>query len=94
MALNGETVAAASSNKEVPDGVGPDNGVKGHAGELIVNAEITKQYKKNDNEKDCGFEYSFNVQCKDGGLRDFNFNLAPYQTGFNRTFKNRQPSKW
>ena len=81
MALNGETVAAASSNKEVPDGVGPDNGVKGHAGELIVNAEITKQYKKNDNEKDCGFEYSFNVQCKDGGLRDFNFNLAPYQTG-------------
>lgn len=81
MALNGETVAAASSNKEVPDGVGPDNGVKGHAGELIVNAEITKQYKRNDNEKDCGFEYSFNVQCKDGGLRDFNFNLAPYQTG-------------
>lgn len=81
MALNGETVAAASSNKEVPDGVGPDNGVKGHAGELIVNAEITKQYKKNDNEKDCGFEYSFNVQCKDGGGRDFNFNLAPYQTG-------------
>lgn len=81
MALNGETVAAASSNKEVPDGVGPDNGVKGHAGELIVNAQITKQYKKNDNEKDCGFEYSFNVQCQDGGLRDFNFNLAPYQTG-------------
>ena len=81
MALNGETVAAASSNKEVPDGVGPDNGVKGHAGELIVNAEITKQYTKNDNEKDCGFEYSFNVQCKDGGRRDFNFNLAPYQTG-------------
>ena len=81
MALNGETVAAASSNKEVPDGVGPDKGVKGHAGELIVNAEITKQYTKNDNEKDCGFEYSFNVQCKDGGRRDFNFNLAPYQTG-------------
>ena len=81
MALNGETVAAVDSNKEVPDGVGSDNGVKGHAGELIVNAEITKQYKKNDNEKDCGFEYSFNVQCKDGGLRDFNFNLAPYQTG-------------
>lgn len=81
MALNGETVAAASSNKEVPDGVGPDKGVKGHAGELIVNAEITKQYTKNNNEKDCGFEYSFNVQCKDGGRRDFNFNLAPYQTG-------------
>ena len=81
MALNGETVAAASSNKEVPDGVGPDKGVKGHAGELIVNAEITKQYTKNDNEKDCGFEYSFNVQCTDGGCRDFNFNLAPYQTG-------------
>lgn len=81
MALNGETVAAASSNKEVPDGVGADKGVKGHAGELIVNAEITKQYTKNDNEKDCGFEYSFNVQCKDGGRRDFNFNLAPYQTG-------------
>ena len=81
MALNGETVAAADSNKEVPDGVGPNNGVKGHAGELIVNAQITKQYKKNDNEKDCGFEYSFNVQCKDGGGRDFNFNLAPYQTG-------------
>lgn len=81
MALNGETVAAASSNKEVPDGVGPDKGVKGHAGELIVNAEITKQYTKNDNEKDCGYEYSFNVQCKDGGRRDFNFNLAPYQTG-------------
>ena len=81
MALNGETVAAADSNKEVPDGVGPNNGVKGHAGELIVNAQITKQYKKNDNEKDCGFEYSFNVQCKDGGGRDFNFNLAPYKTG-------------
>ena len=46
-----------------------------------MNAQITKQYKKNDNEKDCGFEYSFNVQCKDGGGRDFNFNLAPYQTG-------------
>lgn len=61
MVLNGETVAAADSNKEVPDGVGPNNGVKGHAGELIVNAQITKQYKKNDNEKDCGFEYSFNV---------------------------------
>lgn len=81
MVLNGETVAAADSNKEVPDGVGPNNGVKGHAGELIVNVQITKQYKKNDNEKDCGFEYSFNVQCKDGGGRDFNFNLAPYQTG-------------
>ena len=81
MVLNGETVAAADSNKEVPDGVGPNNGVKGHAGELIVNAEITKQYTKNDNEKDCGFEYSFNVQCKDGERRDFNFNLAPYQTG-------------
>ena len=81
MVLNGETVAAADSNKEVPDGVGPNNGVKGHAGELIVNAQITKQYKKNDNEKDCGFEYSFNVQCKDGERRDFNFNLAPYQTG-------------
>ena len=81
MVLNGETVAAADSNKEVPDGVGPNNGVKGHAGELIVNAKITKQYKKNDNEKDCGYEYSFNVQCQDGGLRDFTFNLAPYQTG-------------
>lgn len=81
MALNGETVAAADSNKEVPDGVGSNNGVKGHAGELIVNAEITKQYTKNDNEKDCGYEYSFNVQSKDGGLRDFTFNLAPYQTG-------------
>lgn len=81
MALNGETVAAVDSNKEVPDGVGANNGVKGHAGELIVNAQITKQYKKNDNEKDCGYEYSFNVQCQDGGLRDFIFNLAPYQTG-------------
>lgn len=81
MVLNGETVAAASSNKEVPDGVGSNRGVKGHAGELIVNAEITKQYTKNDKEKDCGFEYSFNVQYKNGGWRDFNFNLAPYQTG-------------
>lgn len=81
MALNGETVAAADSNKEVPDGVGANNGVKGHAGELIVNAEITQQYTRNDNEKDCGYEYSFNVQCNDGGLRDFAFNLAPYQTG-------------
>lgn len=30
------------------------------------------------------------MQCNDGGLRDFTFNLAPYQTGklgFNRTFK-------
>lgn len=81
MALNGETVAAADSNKEVPDGVGANNGVKGHAGELIVNAEITQQYTRNDNEKDCGYEYSFNVQCNDRGLRDFTFNLAPYQTG-------------
>lgn len=81
MALNGETVAAADSNKEVPDGVGSNHGVKGHAGELIVNAEITQQYTRNDNEKDCGYEYSFNVQCNDGGLRDFSFNLAPYQTG-------------
>lgn len=81
MVLNGETVAAAGSNKEVPDGVGSNNGVKGHAGELIVNAEITKQYTKNDNEKDCGFEYSFNVQCTDGGCRDLDFDLAPYQTG-------------
>lgn len=81
MALNGETVAVADSNKEVPDGVGSNHGVKGHAGELIVNAEITQQYTRNDNEKDCGYEYSFNVQCNDGGLRDFAFNLAPYQTG-------------
>ena len=81
MALNGETVAAADSNKEVPDGVGSNHGVKGHADELIVNAEITQQYTRNDNEKDCGYEYSFNVQCNDGGLRDFAFNLAPYQTG-------------
>lgn len=81
MALNGETVGAADSNKEVPDGVGSNHGVKGHAGELIVNAEITQQYTRNDNEKDCGYEYSFNVQCNDGGLRDFTFNLAPYQTG-------------
>lgn len=81
MALNGETVAAADSNKEVPDGVGSNHGVKGHAGELIVNAEKTQQYTRNDNEKDCGYEYSFNVQCNDGGLRDFTFNLAPYQTG-------------
>ena len=81
MALNGETVAAADSNKEVPDGVGSNHGVKGHAGELIVNAEITQQYTRNDTEKDCEFEYSFNVQCNDGGLRDFTFNLAPYQTG-------------
>lgn len=81
MALNGETVAAADSNKEVPDGVGSNHGVKGHAGELIVNAEITQQYTRNDNEKDCGYEYSFKVQCNDGGLRDFTFNLAPYQTG-------------
>ena len=80
MVLNGETVAA-DSNKEVPDGVGSNHGVKGHAGKLIVNAEITKQYAKNDNEKDCGFEYSFNVQCTDGGCRDLDFDLAPYQTG-------------
>ena len=81
MVLNGETVAAADSNKEVPDGVGSNHGVKGHAGKLIVNAEITKQYTRNDNEKDCGFEYSFNVQCTDGGCRDLDFDLAPYQTG-------------
>ena len=70
-----------SSFPYFPDGVGSDHGVKGHAGELIVNAEITKQYRKNDNEKDCGFEYSFNVQCTDGGCRDLDFDLAPYQTG-------------
>ena len=82
MVLNGETVAAADSNKEVPDGVGANQGVKGHAGKLIVNAQITNEYTKNkDDETDCSFEYSFNVQCTDGGGRDFNFNLAPYQTG-------------
>lgn len=82
MVLNGETVAAASSNKEVPDGVGSNNGVKGHAGELIVNAQITTEYTNNKHdEKDCSFEYSFNVQCKQGGWRDFEFDLAPYQTG-------------
>lgn len=82
MVLNGETVAAADSNKEVPDGVGANQGVKGHAGKLIVNAQITNEYTKNKgDETDCSFEYSFNVQCTDGGGRDFNFNLAPYQTG-------------
>ena len=60
MVLNGETVAAADSNKEVPDGVGPNNGVKGHAGELIVNAQITKQYKKTIMKKIVG---SNTVQC-------------------------------
>ena len=82
MVLNGETVAAADSNKEVPDGVGSNHGVKGHAGKLIVNAQITNEYTKNKgDETDCSFEYSFNVQCTDGGGRDFNFNLAPYRTG-------------
>ena len=82
MVLNGETVAAADSNKEVPDGVGSNNGVKGHAGKLIVNAQITNEYTKNKgDETDCSFEYSFNVQCTDGGCRDLDFDLAPYQTG-------------
>ena len=82
MVLNGETVAAADSNKEVPDGVGSDHGVKGHAGKLIVNAQITKKYTKNrGDETGCSFEYSFNVQCTDGGCRDLDFDLAPYQTG-------------
>lgn len=82
MVLNGETVAAADSNKEVPDGVGSNHGVKGHAGELIVNAEITNEYTKNKgDETECSFEYSFNVQCTDGGCRDLDFDLAPYQTG-------------
>ena len=82
MVLNGETVAAADSNKEVPDGVGSNHGVKGHAGELIVNAQITDEYTKNrGDETECSFEYSFNVQCTDGGCRDLDFDLAPYQTG-------------
>lgn len=82
MVLNGETVAAADSNKEVPDGVGSDRGVKGHAGKLIVNAQITNEYTKNrGDETGCSFEYSFNVQCTDGGCRDLDFDLAPYQTG-------------
>lgn len=82
MVLNGETVAAADSNKEVPDGVGSNQGVKGHAGKLIVNAQITNEYTKNKrDETDCSFEYSFNVQCTDGGCRDLDFDLAPYQTG-------------
>lgn len=82
MVLNGETVAAADSNKEVPDGVGSDHGVKGHAGKLIVNAKITKEYTNNrGDETGCSFEYSFNVQCTDGGCRDLDFDLAPYQTG-------------
>lgn len=82
MVLNGETVAAADSNKEVPDGVGSNQGVKGHAGKLIVNAQITNEYTKNkSDETDCSFEYSFNVQCTDGGCRDLDFDLAPYQTG-------------
>ena len=82
MVLNGETVAAADSNKEVPDGVGSNQGVKGHAGKLIVNAQITDEYTKNNgDETECSFEYSFNVQCTDGGCRDLDFNLAPYKTG-------------
>ena len=82
MVLNGETVAAADSNKEVPDGVGSNHGVKGHAGKLIVNAQITNEYTKNrGDETECSFEYSFNVQCTDGGCRDLDFDLAPYQTG-------------
>lgn len=82
MVLNGETVAAADGNKEVPDGVGSNQGVKGHAGKLIVNAQITNEYTKNKgDETDCSFEYSFNVQCTDGGCRDLDFDLAPYQTG-------------
>ena len=82
MVLNGETVAAADSNKEVPDGVGSNQGVKGHAGKLIVNAKITDEYTKNrGDETECSFEYSFNVQCTDGGCRDLDFDLAPYQTG-------------
>lgn len=82
MVLNGETVAAADSNKEVPDGVGANHGVKGHAGKLIVNAQITNEYTKNrGDETECSFEYSFNVQCTDGGCRDLDFDLAPYQTG-------------
>ena len=82
MVLNGETVAAADSNKEVPDGVGSNQGVKGHAGKLIVNAQITDEYTKNKgDETECSFEYSFNVQCTDGGCRDLDFNLAPYKTG-------------
>lgn len=61
--------------------MGSDRGVKGRAGKLIVNAQITNEYTKNRvTETGCSFEYSFNVQCTDGGCRDLDFDLAPYQT--------------
>ena len=76
MVLNKQTVSAADSPREVPSGTGTNDAVKGHAGELIVNASM-KDVPKAEREE-CQYEYSIKVQRQSGGWQDLNFDLAPY----------------
>ncbi len=76
MVLNKQTVSAADSPREVPSGTGTNDAVKGHAGELIVNASMEDVPKAE--REECQYEYSIKVQRQSGGWQDFNFDLAPY----------------
>lgn len=76
MVLNKQTVSAADSPREVPSGTGTNDAVKGHAGELIVNASM-EDVPRGEKEE-CQYEYSIKVQRQSGGWQDLNFDLAPY----------------
>ena len=76
MVLNKQTVSAADSPREVPSGTGTNDAVKGHAGELIVNASM-EDVPRGEREE-CQYEYSIKVQRQSGGWQDLNFDLAPY----------------
>ena len=76
MVLNKQTVSAADSPREVPSGTGTNDAVKGHAGELIVNASMEDVPRAE--REECQYEYSIKVQRQSGGWQDLNFDLAPY----------------
>ena len=76
MVLNKQTVSEADSPREVPSGTGTNDAVKGHAGELIVNASM-EDVPRGEKEE-CQYEYSIKVQRQSGGWQDLNFDLAPY----------------
>ena len=76
MVLNKQTVSAADSPREVPSGTGTNDAVKGHAGELIVNASMEDVPREE--REECQYEYSIKVQRQSGGWQDLNFDLAPY----------------
>lgn len=76
MVLNKQTVSAADSPREVPSGTGTNDAVKGHAGELIVNASMEDVPREE--KEECQYEYSIKVQRQSGGWQDLNFDLAPY----------------